>query len=195
MKKITTVAACLSMLFASHLQAQKMNDMKGMDKQVISRQIKVIPNYTKADAATKTQMAHLFTDYLAVKDALVASSLSKAQEAGKTLAEDAQPSKFTSLDATQKKFVADQLDLIREDAEHIGKTPELAHQRHHFTSLSTEIYPLMKAFKPESAKVYYQYCPMANSGKGAYWLSSSAAIKNPFYGSKMIGCGSTKEIL
>lgn len=195
MKKITAIALSLSVLIIPQLKAQKMMDMKGMDKQVISRQIKVIPNYTKADAAIKSQMSHLFTDYLAIKDALVAGSVSQAQTAGSSMAADVQSLKLISLDAAQKKFITDQLDLIREDAEHIGKTTELAHQRHHFTSLSTEVYPLIKAFKPAAAKVYYQYCPMANAGKGAYWLSSTAAIKNPFYGSKMLGCGSTKEIL
>jgi Cu(I)/Ag(I) efflux system membrane fusion protein len=43
--------------------------------------------------------------------------------------------------------------------------------------------------------VYYQFCPMANNNKGAYWLSESKVIRNPYFGEKMINCGETKEIL
>jgi hypothetical protein len=36
---------------------------------------------------------------------------------------------------------------------------------------------------------------MANSGKGANWLSKENAIKNPYYGSSMLTCGKTVEII
>jgi len=32
---------------------------------------------------------------------------------------------------------------------------------------------------------------MANS----FWLSDNEKIKNPYYGSKMLSCGTTKEVL
>ena len=43
--------------------------------------------------------------------------------------------------------------------------------------------------------VYYQFCPMAFDSKGAYWLSESNSIQNPYFGKKMIDCGETKETL
>jgi hypothetical protein len=34
---------------------------------------------------------------------------------------------------------------------------------------------------------------MYNDGKGAVWISEAKAIKNPYYGSQMLTCGSVKK--
>jgi hypothetical protein len=34
---------------------------------------------------------------------------------------------------------------------------------------------------------------MAQDGKGAMWLSESKEIKNPYFGDKMMECGSVEE--
>jgi Cu(I)/Ag(I) efflux system membrane fusion protein len=36
---------------------------------------------------------------------------------------------------------------------------------------------------------------MAFDNKGAYWLSETEEIRNPYFGDVMLGCGETKEIL
>jgi hypothetical protein len=41
--------------------------------------------------------------------------------------------------------------------------------------------------------LYQDFCPMANNGKGAIWLSEIEEIKNPFYGSKMMKCGKMQK--
>jgi hypothetical protein len=38
---------------------------------------------------------------------------------------------------------------------------------------------LLKVAKYEMP-VYVQFCPMANGGEGANWLSKENAVKNPF---------------
>ena len=80
------------------------------------------------------------------------------------------------------------------DATHISEVAELDHDREHFTSLSKNMYAVVKAF-PTTTPVYYQFCPMANESKGAYWLSEQNKIHNPYYGDKMNGCPSTKETI
>jgi hypothetical protein len=52
----------------------------------------------------------------------------------------------------------------------------------------------MKIVK-STATTYYQRCPMANAGNGAYWMSQESEIKNPYYGAQMISCGKTIETL
>ena len=42
-------------------------------------------------------------------------------------------------------------------------------------------------------KLYQDHCPMYNDGKGAVWISEAKAIKNPYYGGKMLTCGSVKK--
>jgi Cu(I)/Ag(I) efflux system membrane fusion protein len=36
---------------------------------------------------------------------------------------------------------------------------------------------------------------MAFNDKGAYWLSDKEAIRNPYFGDKMLTCGSVEETL
>ena len=43
--------------------------------------------------------------------------------------------------------------------------------------------------------VYVQFCPMANGGEGANWVSKEKAVKNPFYGSQMLTCGKVVETI
>ena len=80
------------------------------------------------------------------------------------------------------------------DAEHIAETKDASHQRDHFMSLSKKMYALMKVSKQET-QTYYQFCPMANDGKGANWLSKENAVKNPYYGNQMLTCGKVVETL
>ena len=56
------------------------------------------------------------------------------------------------------------------------------------------MYELAKVSK-QAVPVYYQRCPMFNNGKGANWLSKESAIKNPYYGNKMLTCGSVTETI
>ncbi|TNE72891.1 DUF3347 domain-containing protein [bacterium] len=43
--------------------------------------------------------------------------------------------------------------------------------------------------------LYVQFCPMADNNKGAYWLSTQKDILNPYFGSMMLSCGTTKETI
>ncbi len=78
--------------------------------------------------------------------------------------------------------------------EHAGKiagSKDLKSQREHFSALSTDMIVLAKSTKLSSKPVYQLYCPM----KKGSWLSSSTAIKNPYYGSAMLTCGKVVETL
>jgi hypothetical protein len=73
----------------------------------------------------------------------------------------------------------------------MAKTTDLEKQRVAFADVSTTIWAAAKSQKWNNPELFYQYCPM----KKAYWLSTESAIKNPYYGSKMLACGSVKETL
>jgi dimeric dUTPase (all-alpha-NTP-PPase superfamily) len=126
--------------------------------------------------------------YLEVKNALVASDGSLAAAKAKALlvqitAVKADPKQ----QATWKKY-ADKLSF---DARHISEVDKLDHQREHFAVLSSNLYQLVKALKPNAETLYMQYCPM----KKASWLSNKKDIENPYYGEEMLSCGGVKETL
>ncbi len=68
-------------------------------------------------------------------------------------------------------------------------------QRENLELLSEATFSLTKAFGANEETLYYQHCPMANNNQGAYWLSSNKEIRNPYFGEKMLNCGSTEEVL
>jgi uncharacterized protein DUF3347 len=151
-------------------------------------------NYPKVNQAQATLMADVYSTYFGVKDALVKSdgkaAAAKAAELNKAIA--AVPiDKMKSEEHTAWMKVLAELE---EDAGHISDTNDAKHQRDHFVALSKNMHEVMKVF-PAGETVYYQNCPMANGGKGANWLSKDKAVKNPYYGSAMLGCGSTVETL
>jgi len=67
-------------------------------------------------------------------------------------------------------------------------------QRLHFADFNSGLYQSIKAFS-SGEEVFYQYCPMAIDNEGAYWLSSTKEIQNPYMGSAFPSCGSVKETL
>ncbi|WP_017258207.1 DUF3347 domain-containing protein [Pedobacter arcticus] len=70
---------------------------------------------------------------------------------------------------------------------------DLTAKRAQFSNLSNELADTFRKSKLESGVVYKQYCPMANDNNGGYWLASENKIQNPYYGSKMMSCGSVEE--
>ncbi len=57
------------------------------------------------------------------------------------------------------------------------------------------MYALVKNFTASQTDVYLQYCPMAANGNGAYWLSDNKIVFNPYFGDRMLHCGSVKEVI
>jgi hypothetical protein len=97
-----------------------------------------------------------------------------------------------------KQFTPDQntlwaacTDKLQFDSRYISESVAIDHQREHFTSLSKNMFELVKGLMLHTTTLYEQYCPM----KKATWLSETAAIKNPYYGSQMLTCGKTTETL
>jgi Cu(I)/Ag(I) efflux system membrane fusion protein len=77
----------------------------------------------------------------------------------------------------------------------IQASSDIEQQRKAFSALSDSVYKSIKAFGLGGATAYYEYCPMAFDNEGAYWLSDAEQIRNPYFGDKMLTCGSVKEKL
>lgn len=120
--------------------------------------------------------------YLKLKDALVASDASEARQAAKNLADQ--------LEKSRRELS----DMLLEDTRALVNTDDLKAQREHFRAISQNLYQMLKVNDTEQ-DLYRQYCPMAFDGEGAYWISSSEEIRNPYFGDKMLKCGRVEEEL
>lgn len=152
-------------------------------------------NHTVVPAARNTQqLKALFDNYFSVKDALVktdvASSLAKAIELVKAI----KAVEMTKLSSEEHTVWMKIMKDLTSNAEKIAASKDIATQREAFALLSKHVYELAKVSKQDQP-IFYQNCPMYNGGKGGNWLSKENAIKNPYYGAKMMTCGSTVEKL
>ena len=86
-------------------------------------------------------------------------------------------------------------EALKNSAAKITAAPDLEAQRSAYSNLSTEFIALVKKSGLNSGEIYVDYCPMAMNDKGAYWLSANKAIRNPYFGDKMLTCGEVKETI
>lgn len=140
------------------------------------------------------QLKAVFDNYFAVKDALVKTDGNSSSGKAKELLTSINAVKMDKLTTEEHTVWMKVMKDLAFDAEHIADTKDASHQRDHFMTLSKNMYALLKVSKTETP-TYYQFCPMANDGKGANWLSKENVVKNPYYGSQMLSCGKTVETI
>jgi copper chaperone CopZ len=140
------------------------------------------------------QLKVVFDNYFVVKDAMISSDGNTTSIASKELLTAINNVKMDKLDMDVHMVWMKVVNQIKKDTELISKSKDINKQRNHFTTLSKDIYSLLKVAKYE-VPVYFQHCPMYNDGKGANWLSKENAVKNPYYGSMMLTCGKTVETI
>lgn len=73
----------------------------------------------------------------------------------------------------------------------IANANDIAAARSAFNDFSKVMLARVESHAPEQA-VYQMYCPMAFNNKGASWLQNNDNLRNPYFGSAMLTCGSTK---
>lgn len=183
----TTLSACS---INSNKSKESQNGSK--DKQAIS-QIDNATTSAASDAKNTFSIEEIVNEYLQIKNALSNDNGKDAAKAGNAFIESMSKMDKTSLTSEKKKIWDDISDDAKEMAEHIGKNADkLEHQREHFEMLSKDIYDLVKTFGSEQV-LYKDFDPMYNNGKGAFWLSETKEIKNPYMGKSMLNSGSIKE--
>lgn len=136
---------------------------------------KVVNNIELKDR-NKTE---IFTGYIALKDALVKTDSKQTAEAANKL----QPMLANSKGCEDAAMLTDK----------IAKSDNIETQRTDFTKLSTDLIAFFKTADLTSGTIYVQHCPMANKGDGGDWLSKNKEVRNPYYGDKMLTCGSVVD--
>ena len=145
--------------------------------------------------ATSVSIKEILANYLQMKNDFAKDNDKDAAAAANEMVKTFTGFNKTALTPEQAKTYNDIEDDAREHAEHIGSNAgNIKHQREHFDMLSKDMYELVKTFGGDQ-KLYYDYCPMYNDGKGATWISETKEIANPYLGKAMPTCGTVKEEL
>ncbi len=149
---------------------------------------------SNAPSQNVSQLKAVFENYFAIKDALTKTDVTAASAKATQLATSIKGVDMNKLSAEEHTVWMKVMKELATNTESISTSKDVSKQRNAFAALSENIYQLAKVSKQENS-IYYQHCPMFNGGKGANWLSKESVIKNPYYGSQMLTCGSTVETL
>ncbi|GHA42637.1 hypothetical protein GCM10007103_24720 [Salinimicrobium marinum] len=126
------------------------------------------------------KIASVYEHYQHIKSALVNTNSEEAQKGGEML--------VSSLEEAEAN------EEVLSSARTIAGSSDINVQRTAFLELSSGVEQMVSGALA-SGEIYKQYCPMAFEGNGGSWLSSSEEIRNPYYGDKMLKCGSVRETI
>lgn len=143
----------------------------------------------------KEQLQKAYEAYIVLKDALVKTDANAAKISAGNLqkALTSVDMKLLTNEEAHKQWMQLVPALKSSNAE-IGKTTDVSAQRKYFKVLSEHFIIAVQSFGINEV-TYKQYCPMADSDKGAYWLSKEKQVLNPYFGEGMLKCGEVKEII
>ena len=150
--------------------------------------------FTFGYSQNNTSIKPVINAYIGLKEALVATNNEQAITSATTLVKALSAVNTADLNAASNKTWGKLSNDLINAAKLIQASNDISVQRDQFVTLSSNMYLLVKDAKNE-VPVYYQFCPMANKGKGANRLAKENIVKNPYFGSKMLGCGKTVETI
>ncbi|WP_062058181.1 efflux RND transporter periplasmic adaptor subunit [Aquimarina longa] len=153
---------------------------------------RVIPNKTAPGSEVfQKEFLTALIPYLKMKDAFIASNSTKVTDFAKTTKERLQAIKTTGLSRTTIIHLTKSIEELHK----ISITKELKEQRAYFVTLNESIVVLVSNFNEMITPIYVQKCPMANTNRGAIWISTEKEIRNPYFGSAMLNCGSVIDTI
>ncbi len=152
---------------------------------------------SKNSAEFNAAFGALLDNYFHLKDGLVLSNDTIANNYAGLLISNADSLNLSGIKAdttiveTAKQFI----ETISAEAKGLIGETNIKEKRKSFQMISDNMYDLVRTVRYDRAKIYHEFCPMAFDDQGAFWLSQSSDIKNPYFGKKMLTCGEVKDTL
>lgn len=166
------------------------------DQEAGNQVVKDVPLAQSKNSDTfNGSFSNLLNNYYHLKDALVLSNDTIAIRNANLLAASADSLKLSELRADSNIVeVANQyVQTVASESKNISGEKSIEGKRKSFQMISDAMYDLVRTVRYDKEVLYHQFCPMAFNDAGAYWLSSSSDIKNPYFGKKMLTCGEVKD--
>lgn len=129
------------------------------------------------------QMQPIATQYLKIQEALAADSTEGVAEAAKAIVELAPKLDPKTMTGEHAEHYAALPEKVAAAAKTLAAAKDIAAAREALKALSQPL--AMWATMSKPANIDVVFCSMA---KGS-WLQKAGAVKNPYYGAKMLACG------
>ena len=119
--------------------------------------------------------------YVPMQEALAGDSIATVKEQAAKVASEAEAILMTKGEKPSLEAI-EGLEAVVAAAK-ATNAAEIKALREQFKALSRAVAQLVERQAVAGHGIYF--CPMAD----AYWIQKSGAVKNPYYGAKMLGCG------
>lgn len=145
-----------------------------------SKSSSTVETNTSGKATFKSPgVAAIYSTYTNLRDALVATDLGTAKKYALELKNALEEhDKFQEASIVAVIHEADEVEVARES----------------FYNLNEALGAILQK-NIASGKINKCYCPMARGNQGGSWFTTGLEINNPYFGDKMLKCGSIKETL
>ncbi|MGY5851621.1 efflux RND transporter periplasmic adaptor subunit [Salegentibacter sp. F14] len=137
----------------------------------------------------KAALQPVFDNYLSLKNALVDDNFKSAKKEVEALENSLGQLDMSRFNNSVWSAMESYKIQLENNIEDLASAKDISALRGDFDALSLVMIRMAQSFKPFNETLYVQHCPMANSDRGADWLSLSEEIRNPYYGSAMLSCG------
>ncbi len=145
--------------------------------------------------ASKNVLKPLLNSYFDLKTALSNDDLTQAKLAGAKMNKALANIDMNLFKGESNTIWMKQSGLLKPLVQHLEHMAALKEIRTKFIDISKILIAITDTFEPISETIYIQHCPMADSNKGADWLSKEKEIANPYFGSQMPTCGEIKRVI
>lgn len=159
------------------------------------KEIVILEHPYQLAEASKIEFEQVIDAYLQLKDAFVQDDKLSMQKASKLMAEKVAAVIPTKLEGEGLEAWHNHQAVYLTRLKVMQHIKGLETNRTYFSHISEIVYCTIKSFGLKKGNLFATFCPMAFNGKGAYWISDSESIQNPYMGAKMPTCGEVKEEL
>jgi uncharacterized protein YdbL (DUF1318 family) len=150
---------------------------------------------SKNSSDFNSKFTNFLNSYYHLKDAFVLSNADLANTSASLLVTtaDSLNLKEVKADTSILEMAKGYLQTVSSEAKALAQEKDIEAKRKSFQMISDAMYDLVRTIRFDKDVVYHQFCPMAFNDAGAYWISATADIKNPYFGKKMLTCGEVKD--
>ena len=172
------------------------NDKTQTDAQETSENIDKpeVSQFSNVSDKFKSQIGNFVEAYLKMKDAFVASDEKAVEKTAKDLLQALNKIDMELLKGDAHNEWMKLQKPLKDNINGIIQMKGIEMKRSHFSIVSDKLSEAIEKFGVKlNEPVYLEFCPMAFDNKGAFWISDKKAIRNPYFGEKMMTCGEVKK--
>jgi Cu(I)/Ag(I) efflux system membrane fusion protein len=178
---------------AAQLQGKTamMNHKGPLEKESESGTLKTVQMKMELPEDFQREFLPVINSYIVLKDAFVTSDSKAVKPKADVMLQQLKNIKTKDLQKMEKGHLFKIKDMLMA----ISESEDIENQRDHFIILSENMVAIVNNIHLLPQAIYVAECPMANSNRGAVWLSKVTEIHNPYYGDAMLSCGSVIDTI